>query len=315
MFITIGEFLLKNDSSLIDNLKKLKHDNQVEKRIKELIETLDYNDVDNENNLYEYDPIIDETLKEDLKIIEGWFDFCEANLLYQLIAQVPKNQDNLIKVVEIGAFLGKSTIAIAKAIKENGGGFVHSIDPHEGIPYTHPQPTLPDFIENINRANINNIVNICLGMSSEWSDKISTGLSMIFIDGEHTYEMVKNDYLQWEKKIMINGLIAFHDAIQAGPFKLISELLNSQNYRLIFIVGSLAVIQKKRNKQQEIISVLNQILLNLYRLNYLEFLKSDYLSKREQIKELFKIILKKESTFSFYNMLMIIVVKLFLKIF
>lgn len=288
ILITIGEFLIKNDSTLIDNLKKLKVNNHVDKIIKKIIENIEYNDVDNDNNLYNYKPIINETLKEDLKNIEGWFDFCEANLLYQLIAQVPKNQDNLIIIVEIGAFLGKSTITIAKAIKESGRGFVYSIDPHEGIPYYHPQPTLSDFLENIHCANVNDIVKICLGNSDEWSDNISTSLAMIFIDGDHTYEIVKKDYLKWEKKIIINGLIAFHDAIQDGPFKLISELLYSQNYRLIFIVGSLAILQKKGTNKKDIISVLNQILLNIYRLHYLEFLKNDNISKKEQIKDLIK---------------------------
>ncbi len=292
ILISTGEFLINNDPESIENLKKLKIDNIVDKCIKNLIEALDYNDIDNEKNLYNYNPIIHEALKEDLKNIEGWFDYCEANLLYQLVTQVPRNQANLIIVVEIGAFLGKSTITIAKAVKESGGGWVYSIDPHEGIPYYHPQPTLSDFIENIGWANVNDIVKICLGNSDEWSDNISASLSMIFIDGDHTYEVVKKDYSKWEEKIIINGLIAFHDAIQDGPFKLISELLNSQNFRLIFIVGSLAILQKKGHNKNDIISALNQILLNIYRLHYLEFLKKDNFSKRDQIEDLINRIFK-----------------------
>lgn len=286
ILISTGEFLIKNDSEFIENSKKLKIDNIVDKFIKNLIDALDSNDVENDSKLYNYNPIILQTLKENIKDIDGWFDFCEANLLYQLVTQLPKNQADLIIVVEIGAFLGKSTITIAKALKESGGGCVYSIDPHEGIPYYHPQPTLSDFLDNISWANVNDTVKICLGTSDEWSDNISASLSMIFIDGDHTYEVVKDDYSKWEEKIITNGLIAFHDAIQDGPFKLISELLNSQNYRLIFIIGSLAILQKKGNKKNDIISALNQILLNIYRLHYLEFLKKDNFSKREQIEDL-----------------------------
>ena len=286
LLISIGEFLLKIDSNFINNLKKLNIYNHVDKNIKNLIDLIGDTDVDNEKDFYKYNPIIHDILKNDLKNIEGWLDFCEANLLFQLISQVPKNQANQSIVVEIGAFLGKSTITIAKAVKECGGGYVYSIDPHEGIPYYHPQPTLYDFLENITRANVNDIVEVCLGYSDEWSESISTGLSMILIDGDHTYEAVKEDYSKWEQKIIANGLFAFHDAIQDDPFKLISELLDSQKYRLIFIVGSLAILQKNGNIRKDVTSALNQILLNVYRLHYLEFLKKDNFSKKEQIKDL-----------------------------
>jgi len=45
----------------------------------------------------------------------------------------------------------------------------------------------------------------------------------LLIDGNHDYEAVLNDYLDWMKFVKVGGFIAFHDITLPGPEKVIKE--------------------------------------------------------------------------------------------
>lgn len=78
------------------------------------------------------------------------------------------------KVVEAGALLGGSTIIMARVARE-----VVSIDRHEG--YT--APTLRQFMSNMDRAGVSNVVRPVVGNAHELLDKHPAELAFIDLTG------------------------------------------------------------------------------------------------------------------------------------
>ncbi|MDD5638991.1 MAG: class I SAM-dependent methyltransferase [Candidatus Pacebacteria bacterium] len=76
-------------------------------------------------------------------------------------------------------------------------------------------------------------------------------ISFAYIDGNHSYEYVKNDfYLVWDK-LVSNGIVAFHDYNfeEMGTVKAIHELIGEQSDKILRIwindLKSTVLIQKK----------------------------------------------------------------------
>ncbi len=295
IFRLIGQYFVYYNTKIIDEIIKIKLNNKnpLEFKLNNLIELLKTNNFTSKLRMFKYIPQIPAFLKKLLKSIPGWLDLCEGNLLYQLSKTIKNKKHNLKYIVEVGAFYGRSSICIAQGLKDRGGNdTLLSIDPHLGIPYYHHQPTIKQFLENIHKARVKEKIRVCRGTSEEWSSKISEEISMLFIDGDHTYEMVKKDLTLWEDKIMHNGLVAYHDAILDGPFRAINEIINSGKYEYLLNVGCIALFQKKNPEnydKMDILTIFNLILLILYRKFYLDFLRQDETSMKNKIIELIKL--------------------------
>ncbi len=78
----------------------------------------------------------------------------------------------------------------------------------------------------------------------------------IFIDGDHTYDAVKQDFFQWFPLLQQGGIIAFHDSAPVtstadlfagwpGPIKLVAELKNNPALEFLEVQDSLSVFRKK----------------------------------------------------------------------
>ena len=79
-------------------------------------------------------------------------------------------------------------------------------------------------------------------------------IDLVFIDADHSYDAVRNDFLAWSPKLASDGLIALHDSRvcdarpdlgpSAGPVRLSSEIAAGQfeGWRLVDTVDSLSVI-------------------------------------------------------------------------
>lgn len=76
--------------------------------------------------------------------------------------------------------------------------------------------------------------------SSDNEDVINMALrdksyDLLFIDANHSYEYVKNDYKNYINGLKIGGICAFHDTIlnadQYGVYKLVNELRKTKNIK------------------------------------------------------------------------------------
>jgi hypothetical protein len=78
------------------------------------------------------------------------------------------------------------------------------------------------------------------------------GFDLLFIDGDHRYESVKQDFEQWSPLMEIGSVVAFHDANitklkdgSFGPARFIDkEMVKNKNWELVDKVDSLQVFKR-----------------------------------------------------------------------
>lgn len=148
---------------------------------------------------------------------DGWLTKREGPLLYNLARKCKKGT----AIVEVGSFKGKSTIYLAGGSKNGSRNTVYAIDPHTGLSVCQPGEhmwTFEEFKNNIRDIEMNDIVVPILKVSAEACKDFDQPISLIFIDGEHTFEAAKKDFECWYPKICEGGTMAFHDTIVTpGP--------------------------------------------------------------------------------------------------
>jgi len=133
------------------------------------------------------------------------------------------------KIVELGSYYGCSAFAFLQAIKDKsldsefygidtwqGDNFTKK-DYQEDI-YTHYKRIQDTCFHNQNA----NMVRMTFGKAIEMF--VDKSIDLLHIDGSHTYEDVKHDFLLWKDKVREDGVVFFHDI---GNDKLLGEVMGS----------------------------------------------------------------------------------------
>ena len=200
--------------------------------------------------------------------IDGWLTDAERELLFNLA----KRCRGKGCVVEIGSWKGKSTICLAKGLKENNKVKIYAIDPHIGSS-EHQETdgkvsTFEEFENNIKNAQVDDIIVPLVKTSEEAAKDFDKPVELIFIDGAHEYEFVKLDFYLWFSKVIDGGTMAFHDTIEwSGPKKVVNDLVyKSKFFKNVSFVDSITFAQKvKKNTLGDCIRNRYVLLLkNLY---------------------------------------------------
>ena len=154
--------------------------------------------------------------------IAGWLTREEQTLLYTLAKEVPKGK----AIVELGAWMGKSTIMLAAGSLAGSNVPVYAVD-YFAVTHTvgHDyQAYLNDeskdyytiFWENIQRAGVSSIVHPIQCSSTKAAEKWEgPPPHLLFIDGDHRYHAVRNDFLAWLDHCRPGTRVAFHDCISS----------------------------------------------------------------------------------------------------
>lgn len=131
--------------------------------------------------------------------------------LYNLTKETHSKQ-----VIEIGLGGANSSLAFLLALKENNGKLI-SID---------CKPTKAA-IDRIEKYNFKDNWELLEGFSQEIVKDISDSLKVdiLFIDGKHSYNQCKLDYMLYEPFVIRGGFILFHDsATIKGVIQFTNEL-------------------------------------------------------------------------------------------
>jgi predicted O-methyltransferase YrrM len=139
------------------------------------------------------------------------------------------NKHKVQKYLEIGVHNGSSMSYVLQSnyIKECVG-----VDPFETLKDKSSHYIRQDSInETRTRKNIenNNKNSAEIKLIKGYSQDVSiddTGFDMLFIDGDHSYEMAKHDYEKFIKNVKSGGIIVFDDLHLHGPGKFFEELKN-----------------------------------------------------------------------------------------
>lgn len=138
--------------------------------------------------------------------------------------------DYLVEYVEIGCYAGGSACLMLQRPNTN----VTSID--------LGNPILPDVVySNVKKLNkFNNEYSYIQGNSSDETviSQINKDIDILFIDGDHSYSGVINDFNNFSKHVKTGGYIVFddyHDLVSSpGVYPAVNDIIKSlSNYEII----------------------------------------------------------------------------------
>lgn len=172
---------------------------------------------------------LEETLKTK-NSINGWLTNKEATVLYNLAKNCPQNK----AIVEIGSWKGRSTVCLASGSSKGNKAKIYAIDPHTGS-NEHKRKlgevwTFDEFKENIKIAGLTEYVTPLVKTSEEASKTFDKEIGVLFIDGDHSFEAVKQDLELWFPKVTDGGMIVFHDAVTTA-WKGVATFVEEEVYR------------------------------------------------------------------------------------
>ncbi len=157
-----------------------------------------------------------------LNSIKGFMDDDEVIRLFELAEEAATRGP----VLEIGSYCGRSAAIIGQACKENNS-VLFSIDHHTGSEEQQPGEeyfdpdlydertcgvnTLPFFRETLSRAGLEETVVPIVSTSAVAGRLWQTSLSMVFIDGGHSFEAAHTDFVTWSPHLKSGGYLVIHD--------------------------------------------------------------------------------------------------------
>ena len=157
-----------------------------------------------------------------VKNIKGFLDEEEGHALYATALEASCSGPCL----EIGSYCGKSAVYLGMGCKETGG-VLFSIDHHQGSEEQQPgeeyfDPELFDpqnlcvdtfraFRNTLEAVGLEETVVPIVCRSEVASRLWSTPLSLVFIDGGHSFEAALTDYKSWSRHILPDGYLLIHD--------------------------------------------------------------------------------------------------------
>ena len=175
--------------------------------------------------------------------VGGWLGKREGRYLYALARIVAKRA----VVVEIGSYKGKSTIWLAKGCQA-AGGKVYAVDPHTtSSQEVHNANTSTEgvFKHNIRTANVESLVDPVVQTSMESVKGWNLPIDLLWIDADHSYENVHNDFFFWEPHVVDGGIIALHDTYYDGVRQVVEEeILSDDKFKVLGQVDSTFAVQK-----------------------------------------------------------------------
>ncbi len=154
---------------------------------------------------------------------EDWF--CEASQFWlaQLFRTVRRLDGD---VIEVGSWEGRSTLALANAVWPE---MVHAVDTWEGA-LTEPsqleivkhRDVYQRFVDNVAAGTRGNVTPHRMSWEDfRWNRKIK----FLHIDGEHTYEAVKDNLLVALPHVVKGGVVCGDDASHPPVIEAVREVL------------------------------------------------------------------------------------------
>jgi predicted O-methyltransferase YrrM len=149
-----------------------------------------------------------EAIEQTLAEVDGWLGPAEGRLLHRLAAEA----DPAGRIVEIGSWQGRSTIWLAAGAASGRGARVVAIDPHEGTSLrTAGESTEAALRANLERAGVADRVDVVVATSEDTAAGWSQPVSLLWIDGDHSYAAALRDLELWEPHLLPDARVALHD--------------------------------------------------------------------------------------------------------
>jgi predicted O-methyltransferase YrrM len=167
--------------------------------------------------------------------VRGWLIPAAAEELYRHASEAPEHGS----VVEIGSFAGKSTICLARAIKDRSGTPMTAIDPM----------FQRDFTTNLEQFGVQQLVRPLAERSIAVADTWEQPVSFIYIDGDHGKAHAYADFVVWDTFVLPGGVVALDDTAGffTGPSLQVQAALGAGAYEAIADCGGVTFLRKQRS--------------------------------------------------------------------
>ncbi|MBI4763765.1 MAG: class I SAM-dependent methyltransferase [Deltaproteobacteria bacterium] len=197
-----------------------------------------------------------------IKEIKGFLDEEEGLFLYRTAERAARQGPCL----EIGSYCGKSAVYLGMGCKVHQG-ILFSIDHHRGSEEQQPGQeyfdpalfdqetgridTFPFFRKAIEKAGLEETVVPLVCSSPLAARQWATPLSLVFIDGGHSFETAYEDYQNWAGHILPGGYLLIHDIFEdpkdggQAPFQVYQLAVASGLFQELPRVKTLGVLKRR----------------------------------------------------------------------
>jgi cephalosporin hydroxylase len=150
-----------------------------------------------------------------------------AQKKYELLAlQEFLKEEKIARVLEVGTWTGGTALLWAKMVSRYDDGVVYCLDLgfSYGVHYANEPGTeiMREYSDQVYRhTRYNKYIKELAGDThdpafiEQVKNVVGGPVDFIFIDGDHSYEGVKADFLNYAPLIKVGGAIAFHDIIDS----------------------------------------------------------------------------------------------------
>ncbi len=160
-----------------------------------------------------------------------------AELLYGFASQA--NPEGV--AVEIGSFAGKSTVCIARGLKDskNENARLFAIDIH----------FQSDFRDNLADFGVSELVECLEKASLDAAEMWTQPISFLYIDAHHGKAHGYADLMVWDAMVIPGGIVALDDTggFLLGPNLQLQAALRTGAYDLVTEAGGTSFLKKKRS--------------------------------------------------------------------
>jgi MMP 1-O-methyltransferase len=175
-------------------------------------------------------------LRRRLDELPGWLTYEEGETLYELARACTGRG----VIVEIGSWRGKSTTCLGLGSKAGKAVPIYAVD-------RHTDGTFPEFQANVAGAGIEELVRPIRGLSQEVVADFDEPIELLFIDGSHEYDLVKEDWDRWVPKVVEAGVVAMHDTTGFPGVRRVAEeeLYKSHTFKDVRFVFNTMTVGRK----------------------------------------------------------------------
>jgi len=197
----------------------------------------------------------------DINTVKGFLAEDEAQALYQYALTCSQKGP----LLEVGSYCGKSTLYLGCAAQQNQS-VVYAVDHHRGSEEHQLgeeyhdadlfdasislMDTFKAFRRNMRDAQLDDTVVPIVSSSSTAARFWHTPLSMVFIDGGHSFAAAEADYRSWAVHVQIGGILAIHDLFPdpnkggQAPITIYRLALASGLFEELEVVNTLGILRR-----------------------------------------------------------------------
>jgi predicted O-methyltransferase YrrM len=191
------------------------------------------------------------------RTIPGWCRDEEAVAL----AKTSRSLGPDATLVELGSFMGSSTVLMAGGRKLAGSGTVHCVDPFDGsgdefsVPYYQAiagavgRPLQDEFERNVERAGLTSYVKVHKGVAVDIAASFREPIDLLFMDGDQSPDGVRDAYNAWAPLLKVGGILAVHSSTSTEPghdgsWRLARDVVRAPQYEDIRLIRTTTFARK-----------------------------------------------------------------------